>query len=85
MECVKFFFKKYRGYWKSKIGICLFKARKFSAVRSLITILYPLEDEDKSVNCFVVIMLDYSESFVNMVFGNFLGFLKEDDGCWRDC
>lgn len=56
-----FFFKKYRGYWKSKIGICIFKARKFSAVRSLITILYPLEDEDKSVNCFVVIILDYSE------------------------
>ena len=82
---LNFFFKKYRGYWKSKIGICLFKARKFSAVRSLITILYPLEDEDKSVNCFVVIILDYSESFVNMVFGNFLGFLKEDDGCWRDC
>ena len=76
---LNFFFKKYRGYWKSKIGICLFKARKFSAVRSLITILYPLEDEDKSVNCFVVIILDYSESFVNMVFGNFLGFLKEDE------
>lgn len=41
-----------------------------------------LEDEDKFFYCFVVIILDYFESFVNMVFGNFFGFFKEDESIW---
>lgn len=84
---LNFFSKNTEVIGSRKSGFVFLKQENFRPFDRLLPFYTPLEDEDKSFYCFVVIILDYSESFVNMVFGNFLGFLKEDvfDGCWRDC